>query len=105
MAPLFDIHAFLIYKKKTNRVQNILPQESFVLKRLKEKTPKTESGNYKVRLFQSLTPFGKEELKKVLYSVESLAVISESKFKFRRLVEDRYGQTGKELFNFQIGMK
>ena len=60
--------------------------------KLKEKTPKTDAGNYKVRLFQSLTPFGREELKKVLYSVESLAVISENKNKFRRLVEDRYGQ-------------
>ena len=74
----------LIYKN--------LPKGSFVLKKLKEKTPKTEGGNYKVRLFQSLTPFGREELKKVLYSVESLAVISDNKMKFRRLVEDRYGQ-------------
>jgi len=74
----------LIYKN--------LPKGSFVLKKLKEKTPKTGGGNYKVRLFQSLTPFGKEELKKVLYSVESLAVISGSKSQFRRLVEDRYGQ-------------
>ncbi len=74
----------LIYKN--------LPKGSFVLKTLKDKTPKTEAGNYKARLFQSLTPFGREELKKVLYSVESLAVISENKTKFRRLVEDRYGQ-------------
>ncbi len=74
----------LIYKN--------LPKGSFVLKRLKEKTPKTEGGNYKVRLHQSLTPFGKEELKKVLYSVESLAVISESKPKFKKLVQERYGQ-------------
>lgn len=74
----------LIYKN--------LPKGSFVLQKLKEKTPKTEGGNYKVRLFQSLTPFGKEELKKVFYSVESLAVISENKKQFRRLVQDRYGQ-------------
>lgn len=69
-----------------------LPKGSFVLKRLKEKTPKTEAGNYKVRLHQSLTPFGKEELKKVIYSVESLAVISENKTKFKRLLQERYGQ-------------
>ena len=74
----------LIYKN--------LPKGSFVLKELKKRTPKTEAGNYKNRLFQSLTAFGKEELKKVLYSVESLGVISENKNKFRRLVEDRYGQ-------------
>lgn len=74
----------LIYKN--------LPKGSFVLKELKKRTPKTEGGNNKVRLHQSLTPFGKEELKKVLYSVESLGVISDNKIKFRRLVEDRYGQ-------------
>lgn len=74
----------LIYKN--------LPKGSFVLRELKNKTPKTESGNYKVRLHQSLTPFGKEELKKVLYTVESLGVLSSNKKEFRRLVENRYGQ-------------
>ncbi len=72
-----------------------LPKGSFVLNRLKEKTSKTIGGNYKVRLFQSLTPLGKEELRKVIYSIETLANVSETKEQFRRLLKNRYGQ--KEL--------
>jgi len=77
-----------------------LPKGSFVLEKLKEKTPKTEGSNYKVRLHQSLTPFGKEELKKVLYSAESLAAISETKSKFTRLVQNRYGQRSFDFPDF-----
>jgi len=70
-----------------------LPKGTFVLEKLKEKTPKTEGGNFKYRLHQSLTPeVGKEALKKVIYSIETLATISDSKAKFKRLVQDRYGQ-------------
>lgn len=72
-----------------------LPKGSFVLNKLKEKTPKTRGGNYKVRLFQSLTPLGKEELRKILYSIETLANISDTKEQFRRHLQNRYGQ--KEL--------
>ena len=51
-----------------------LPKGTFVLDALKENTPKTKGGNYKVRLHQSLTEDkGREALKKVLYSVEALA--------------------------------
>lgn len=82
----------LIYKN--------LPKGSFVLKELKNKTPKTDAGNYKVRLHQSLTPFGREELKKVLYTVESLGVLSNTKKEFRRLVENRYGQKTIEFPNW-----
>lgn len=75
----------LVYKK--------LPQGTFILEKLKAKTPKTKSGNYRYRLHQSLTPeVGRESLRKVIYSIETLAVISDSKERFRRLVEDRYGQ-------------
>lgn len=38
----------LVYKK--------LPKGSFILEKLKKKTPKTKSGNYIYRLHQSLTP-------------------------------------------------
>lgn len=82
----------LIYKN--------LPKGSFVLNKLKEKTPRNDSGNYKVRLHQSLTTYGKEELKKVLYSVETLASLSETKAKFKRLVQDRYGQRSLEFPNW-----
>lgn len=39
-----------------------LPQGSFVLRELKSKTPKTKAGNNKVRLHQSLTDCGMDEL-------------------------------------------
>jgi hypothetical protein len=84
----------LFIGKLTNElVYKNLPKGTFVLDKLKEKTPKTEAGNYKYRLHQSLTPeVGKEALKKVIYSIETLAAISENKTKFKRLVQDRYGQ-------------
>lgn len=70
-----------------------LPKGTFVLDALKENTPKTKGGNYKVRLHQSLTEDkGREALKKVLYSVEALASISETKEQFIQLMEDKYGQ-------------
>jgi hypothetical protein len=70
-----------------------LPKGTFVLEKLKEKTPKTTGGNFRYRLHQSLTQdIGREALKKVIYSIETLAAISESKEQFRRFVEDRYGQ-------------
>jgi hypothetical protein len=59
-----------------------------ILEKLKEKTPKTKSGNYKYRFHQSLTPeVGKEVLKKVINSVETLASISETKEEFLKLME------------------
>ena len=81
----------------TNKfVYSNLPKGSFVLDALKAKTPKTESGNYKVRLHQSLTEdVGREALKKVLYSVEAIASISKDKAEFERLMNEKYGQ--KEL--------
>ena len=70
-----------------------LPKGVFVLDALKSKTPKTKGGNYKVRLHQSLTEDkGREALKKVLYSVETLASISDTKEDFLKLMEDKYGQ-------------
>ena len=58
----------LIYKN--------LPKGTFVLQKLKEKTPKTELGNWKYKLHQSLTKTqGQEALKKVIYSIEALASV------------------------------
>jgi hypothetical protein len=78
--------------KLTNElVYKNMPKGIFVLDKLKEKTPKTDSGNYKYRLHQSLTPeMGREALKKVIYSVEALASISDSKAKFLRLMKEKY---------------
>ncbi|MEZ4874987.1 MAG: P63C domain-containing protein [Flavobacteriaceae bacterium] len=78
----------------TNRfIYQNLPKGIFVLEKLKSKTPKTEKGNYKYRLHQSLTKDkGREALKKVLYSVEALASISKDKREFERLMNEKYGQ-------------
>ena len=84
----------LFVGKLTNElVYKNLPKGTFILDKLKSKTPRTEAGNFKYRLHQSLTQdVGRESLKKVIYSIETLAAISDNKEQFRRLVEDRYGQ-------------
>lgn len=78
----------------TNRfVYSNMPKGIFVLEKLKGKTPKTKGGNYKYRLHQSLTKdVGREALKKVIYSIETLASISETKEQFIKLVAEKYGQ-------------
>lgn len=78
----------------TNRfVYQNMPKGVFILEKLKSKTPKTDGGNYKYRLHQSLTPeTGRETLKKVIYTVEALASISEDKSKFIKLIAEKYGQ-------------
>lgn len=78
----------------TNKyIYSNLPKGIFVLDKLKSKTPKTDKGNYKYRLHQSLTEDkGREALKKVLYSVEALASISKDKKDFDRLMNEKYGQ-------------
>lgn len=78
----------------TNKfVYENLPKGIFILEKLKQKTPKTITGNYKYRLHQSLTPeVGRESLKKVIYSIEALASVSNNKRQFIRLIEEKYGQ-------------
>ena len=90
--------------KLTNElVYKNMPKGIFVLDRLKKQTPKTKGGNYKYRLHQSLTPeVGREALKKVIYSIETLAAISDNKNKFKRLVQDRYGQREIPFAEFDV---
>jgi hypothetical protein len=78
----------------TNKfVYENLPKGIFVLEKLKQKTPKTVTGNFRYRLHQSLTPdVGREALKKVIYSIEALASVSNNKRQFVKLVEEKYGQ-------------
>jgi hypothetical protein len=78
----------------TNKyVYQNLPKGTFVLDKLKSKTPKSAGGNYKFRLHQSLTEDkGREALKKVLYTVEALASISNTKKEFDKLMSEKYGQ-------------
>jgi len=79
----------------TNRlVYKNMPKGVFVLDKLKKKTPKNEKGDFKYRLHQSLTKdIGREALKKVIYSVETLASISENRVEFEKHIANKYGQT------------
>jgi hypothetical protein len=73
-----------------------LPKGTFVLQKLKDKTPRTKGGYYRYKLHQSLTKeVGREALKKVINSVEALASVSENKKQFLKLLQEKYGQ--KEL--------
>ncbi len=77
----------------TNRyVYSNLPKGSFVLDKLKKLTPKTKKGNRAYQFHRHLTPDGKESLKKVLYTIEALASVSQDKEHFDRLVQEKYGQ-------------
>lgn len=68
-----------------------MPKGTVVLERLKEKTPRTKGGNYRCRFHQSLTPeMGREELKKVIYTVEALASISQDREEFLALMKRKY---------------
>lgn len=72
----------LIYKN--------LPEGSFVLKKIKERTPKTKGGYYKKKFHQSLTPLGKKATGEIINTVRTLAWVSKKdRNKFRRLVKER----------------
>lgn len=76
-----------------------------VLEELKKKTPKTESGNYSARFFQSLTEdIGDPHLRSQLQSVITLLQISDTweEFisKFNKLVDHRNGQLTLDLGDF-----
>lgn len=60
-----------------------MPEGVFILRSLKSKNPKTDSGRFKYRLHQSLTPeIGREELKKVIQTVEKLHLLQVQKLNF-----------------------
>lgn len=62
-----------------------------VLEILKENTPKTESGNYKYRLHQSLTPeIGREHLKTQIIEVTVLMSVCDTKEQFLELFNKKY---------------
>ncbi|MDO6810029.1 P63C domain-containing protein [Zobellia galactanivorans] len=85
-----------------------------VLKILKQKTPKSESGNYTARFFQSLTPdIGNAHLQNQLVSVVTLMKISKNWSDFMEKFNQLYGQTQidfpderkDELSNFNKNLK
>ncbi len=65
-----------------------------IIERIKDKTGKTEKGNWRYKWHQSLTPeIGREHLKKQIIEVTTLMSISESKEQFQTLFERKYNQT------------
>ena len=72
----------LIYKN--------MPENSFISDESSE-TLKKNGDSYSCKpQYQSLTPSGRETLKKVIYSVEALASISKNWNKFTRLIKEKY---------------
>lgn len=91
--------------KLTNKyIYDLLPRG--VVDKVKEKTGKTEKGNWKYKWHQSLTPeVGKEHLKKQIIEVTTLMSISQSKEQFDSLFQQKYNKAPIQLqleFNEQI---
>ena len=62
-----------------------------VFEKIREQTPRSESGGYRYKLHQSLTPeVGREHLKKQIHEVTALMSVSDSKEQFQRLFEKKY---------------
>ncbi|MGP1500202.1 MAG: P63C domain-containing protein [Bergeyella cardium] len=78
--------------KLTNKyIYDLLPKG--VVNKIKEKTGKTEKGNWKYKWHQSLTPdIGKEHLKKQIIEVTTLMSISQSKEQFDSLFQQKYNK-------------
>ena len=81
-----------------------------VLEVLKGNTPKTDSGNYRHRFHQSLTPdVGREHLRKQITEVTTLMSIARSKQEFQELFKRKYNtDPQKELeldFNINVNVK
>lgn len=83
----------VVGKYTINYIYAMLPKGIYILQKLKEKTPKSDAGNYLVRLHQSLTKdIGREALKKQVTSVTTLMSVSNSWAEFERLFQRKYGQ-------------
>lgn len=83
--------------KLTNKyIYDLLPRG--VVDKIKEKTGKTEKGNWKYKWHQSLTPeIGKEHLKKQIIEVTTLMSVSQSKEQFDSLFQQKYNKQPVQL--------
>ena len=64
-----------------------------VVEKIKEKTGKTENGNWKYKWHQSLTPeVGRQHLLKQIHEVTTLMSISNNKREFERFFKIKYGR-------------
>lgn len=80
-----------IGKLTTKYIYEELPKG--VVEEIKEKTGKTEKGNWKYKWHQSLTPeIGREHLKKQIIEVTTLMSISQSKEHFDSLFQQKYNK-------------
>lgn len=78
-----------IGKLTTKYIYDLLPDG--VVDKIKEKTGKTDKGNWKYKWHQLLTPeIGREHLKKQIIEVTTLMSISKSKSEFNELFERKY---------------
>ena len=69
-----------------------------VVDKIKEKTGKTDKGNWKYKWHQSLTPeIGREHLKKQIIEVSTLMSISQSKEQFDALFQQKYNASPVQL--------
>jgi len=76
-----------------------LPKD--VVEFIKDRTPKSETGGYKVRLHQSLTPdIGREHLRNQIIAVTTLMSVSRTWEEFKRLFERKYGQIELDFGDF-----
>jgi len=71
-----------------------LPKGSFVLEKIKERTPKSPKGHYGKRFYRSLTPEGRKALEERINTVKTIAWLSKKsknkRNKLHRLVKERF---------------
>lgn len=80
-----------IGKLTTKYIYDLLPKG--VVSKIKEKTGKTDSGNWKYKWHQSLTPeIGREHLKKQIIEVTTLMSVSHTKEQFDSFFQQKYNK-------------
>jgi hypothetical protein len=85
-----------IGKLTSKYIYELLPKG--VVDKIKEKTGKTENGNWKYKWHQSLTPeIGREHLRKQIIEVTTLMSISQSKEQFDYLFQQKYKKNPAQL--------
>ncbi|WP_222718422.1 P63C domain-containing protein [Aliarcobacter vitoriensis] len=81
-------------------VYDILPNG--VVEKIREKTPKTEKGNWKYKFHQSLTPeVGREHLKKQIIETTLIMKMSRTKEEFIKKFNEMYGKNIQLELNFE----
>lgn len=77
-----------------------------VVEKIKEKTGKTDKGNWKYKWHQSLTPeIGREHLKRQIIEVTTLMSISRTKGEFEAHFERKYHKSAQLEFDFMADME